>query len=120
MMVCHLLRHYLYVVCRFRQQGIYAGLLKGFWFYYERVHWILRAIPKLKGKAQFRKVVLTVVATIRLKKIGQKLSTVSTVKLHSTKDKMLRKLLQGCLASEENLIESTDIDMLTGLLSEDC
>lgn len=34
LLMCHLLRHLMYVVGRSKQMGKYSGLIKGFWTYY--------------------------------------------------------------------------------------
>jgi DNA repair exonuclease SbcCD ATPase subunit len=119
LVVCQLLRHLLFVVSRFKQLEVYTALLKGFWNYYEKVHWTIRTIPKLKGIGQFRKAVLAVLAARRLRKMGQKTNEKGK-QIHGVKDKIVRKLLQGAMANEENMVESGHIDMLSSMLIGDC
>lgn len=40
--ICQLVRHVLFAVSRMREQGVFLGMLKGFYLYYDRVHTAIR------------------------------------------------------------------------------
>lgn len=74
MLICQLVRCILYAVSKSKEVGLFLGLLKNFYGYYDKIHGCLRnsAKTKVKGIMRFRAAVISLQVVKRLNKIVKK------------------------------------------------
>ena len=130
--ISQLIRHVLFAVHRMREQGLFMGMLKGFYAYYERIHSAIRrkdARKRLGGIGSFRAAVTAVIVVGRLVRTSRSLSNNHTYEDHGStsllksvfaaKDKGVQKLLRQSCTSNEAMTSNADVELANSLLGDE-